>query len=169
MKKHWLFTTFLAIALCVICLALFPTEAKAASVDDLTFWLNRDGQSYTVSGCDTSASGELEIPATYNGKPVTSIGEKAFFCFSSLTSITIPDSVTSIGEDAFRDCSLTSIAIPDSVTSIGDHAFFSCGSLASVTIPDSVTCIPRWYSGGVFLRWTLDFRPITLYNTGNHI
>ena len=58
------------------------------------------------------------------------------------TSFTIPDSVTTIGEDAFNDCDgLTSVSIGDSVTTIGDFAFVDCDGLTSVTIPDSVTTI----------------------------
>ncbi len=70
------------------------------------------------------------------------LGDSAFSDCNSLTSIEIPDSVTSIGKYAFYDCrSLTSIEIPDSVTSISDYAFSYCESLTSVVIGDSVTSI----------------------------
>ena len=82
---------------------------------------------------------------------VTSIGFCAFFCCYGLTSVTIPNSVTSIGESAFGSCTgLTSVTIPDSVTSIGEGAFRNCKGLTSVTIPDSVTSISK----GVFAYCT---------------
>ena len=69
------------------------------------------------------------------------MGQLLYYC-PSLTSVEIPNSVTSIGSDAFRDCSsLTSVEIPNSVTSIGGCAFYNCSSLTSVEIPNSVTSI----------------------------
>ena len=73
---------------------------------------------------------------------VTSIGDEAFYSCNSLTSVTIGDSVISIGYGAFNWCeSLTSVTIGDSVTTIGERAFYYCCSLTSITIPDSVTTI----------------------------
>ena len=87
---------------------------------------------WAFEGCKSLTS--VSMP---NG--VTSIGEEAFSDCSALTSVTIPNSVTSIGWHAFASCSsLTSVTIPNSVTSIGYGAFVGCKSLTSVTIPNSV-------------------------------
>jgi len=92
------------------------------------------GDEVAITGYDNEASGALTIPATIEGKTVTSIGEEAFQNCSGLTSVTIGAGVTSIGDRAFHSCtSLTSITIPDSVTSIGDLAFYKCSSLTAVT------------------------------------
>ena len=108
--------------------------------DDFYYAINAKNE-ITITGRNLFSSSFLDIPSTIEGKIVTTIG-KATFEDSSLKSITIPNSVTTIGDDAFENCdSLTSITIPDSVTTIGESAFRSCDSLISITIPNSVTTI----------------------------
>ena len=113
-NKRWLF--LIAIFAC----ALLPLHA--ASLNDLTY-TTTDGK-VTITDCNKDAAGELVIPETIEGNPVTSIGEEVFSSCVSLKGITIGNGVTNIGEGAFKACrSLESITIPDSVTSIGDGAF----------------------------------------------
>lgn len=81
----------------------------------------------------TGSDSVVEIPAEIEGFPVTRIGVGLFNGCTSLTSITIPDGVSSIGMNAFAGCTnLTSITIPDSVTSIGENAFDLCDKLTDV-------------------------------------
>ena len=84
---------------------------------------------------------DVTIPSRYKGKPVTMI-DHAAFPNSAVTSVTIPDSVTSIPDAAFVNCSqLTNISIPNSVTYIGFSAFDGCASLKSITLPSSLRTI----------------------------
>ena len=83
-----------------------------------------------------------EVTFMERTRKVTSIGKDAFHNCSGLTSVTIPNSVTSIGQQAFENCrGLSSVTIGNSVTYIGKGAFDDCSSLTSVTIPNSVTYI----------------------------
>jgi len=96
----------------------------------------------TITDCNETASGHLEIPAIIAGTPVTKIGDGCFWNCHNLTSVTIPDSVLIIGFAAFEDlANLQNVVIGNSVTSIGWNAFEFCTSLRSITIPDSVTSI----------------------------
>lgn len=110
----------------------------------MTFSLINNKTEYEVTGKGT-ASGDIVIPDTYRGLPVTSIGKKAFFNKSDVTSVTIGSQVRSIGEYAFANCSyVTSINIPEGLTFIGENAFASCRLLAgSLVIPDGVELIPK--------------------------
>jgi len=83
----------------------------------------------------TGSGGAVTIPGTINSKTVTGIANSAFYGQTSLTSITIPDSVGSIGSIAFNNCSnLTSASIGSGVSSIGDEAFTSCSKLTTITV-----------------------------------
>ena len=114
----------------------------AISADDaLVYMFDNESETYAIAGY-RGTEAVVVIPSTYREKPVTSICALAFYSCTSLTNITIPDSITNIGEGAFLNCSnLTSITIPNSVTNIGTSAFRSCSNLTSITIPDSVTSI----------------------------
>jgi len=170
----------------LVCLA--GTLPAAQSGD---FRYTDDGTAITIVDYPTTAVGEVTIPASISGKPVTRIGGSAFFYCSGLTSVTIGNGVTSIsasafegcsklvdvtigsgvtsiGASAFRGCSsLAAVTIPYGVTSIGDYAFAECSSLASVAIPDSVTSI----GDGAFYacqRLTQIILPASVTSIGDH-
>ena len=132
----------------------------------LKYSLNTDEKGYTVVGIGYCEDTDLVIPATYRGLPVTAIGSNAFESVRSFKSVSIPASVTTIGEKAFAHCgvtsvtfatnsqlttvdryaffsssSLQSIALPDGVTTIGEAAFNGCNNITSISIPDSITTI----------------------------
>ena len=95
-----------------------------------------------VSTIGDAAFANLSLTSVTIPSSVTCIDNWAFGYCTSLTSVTIPDSVTSIGDYAFYRCTgLTSVSIPNSLTSIDSQVFFQCSSLTSITIPDSVTSI----------------------------
>ncbi len=90
----------------------------------------------------------LVIPKYIGGTPITAIGAYAFQFCSNLQSITLPDSITTIGFGAFRASAFKSFIIPNSVTTIGGNAFHACSALQSIHIPASVTSIGPSAFGG---------------------
>lgn len=121
------------------------TSLSKVNITDLAAWCNITFDGYDANPLcyarnlylnDTLIT-DLTIPES-----VTSIGNYTFYKCSSLTSVTIGNSVTTIGDWAFLGCrGLTSITISNSVTSIGNYAFYTCSGLTSITIPNSVTSI----------------------------
>lgn len=115
-------------------------DAANEQLFDFKFILNNTAVIVTRYRYKGTAA-DVTIPSCYKGKPVTMIDHAAFFN-SVVTSVTIPDSVTSIGDNAFGFCSqLTNISIPNSVTDIGFSAFAHCTSLKSITLPSSLSSI----------------------------
>ena len=93
-----------------------PITTIAAETSDLTFELNKDGKSYSVKSCKEEIRGKLTIPAKYNGKSVTSIGQSAFSRCTGFTGVlVIPEGITRIERDVFF------------------NRFFACISLSRVT------------------------------------
>lgn len=116
-----------------------PAVEDAVNAQLFDFVFTPDNTAVIVRYKGTAA--DVTIPSHYKGKPVTMIDHAAFHD-SAVTSVTIPDSVTSIPDDAFAFCSqLTNISIPNSVTFIGISAFNSCTSLKSITLPSSLSTI----------------------------
>jgi hypothetical protein len=108
------------------------TPAFADQDGDYTYTVS--GGKATITGY-TGAGGAVSIPATLGGYPVVAIAANAFYFNSTLTSVIIPDSVTSIGMYAFYLCtSLTSVSIPASVYSIGINTFSVCTCLTGITV-----------------------------------
>ena len=128
--------------LAAVALAIFTVSTGTVRAQDYTYITNNGTITITKY---TGSGGDVTIPDTINGLPVTSIGDSAFSDCTSLTSITMPNSVTEIGDGAFVRCSgLTNVTIGNSVTSIGDEAFAECQGLTSVIIPGSVTRMGGW-------------------------
>ena len=132
------------------------------------YYKSIDGNLYTKDGKTLVqyAIGKTDSSFTIPDS-VASIGDSAFSNCSSLTSITTPDNVTSIGYQAFSGCSsLTSITIPDSVTSIGYQAFSGCSSLTSITFTGT---IEQWNAITKINYWDSDTGSYTVYCTDGEI
>ena len=144
---------FFLLAAMLVCCSLFANPD--CKINGFYYYLNTSDKTAQVTNKNGGGqinsqpdyAGDMVIPSTilYDEETytVTSIGECAFMS-SSITSITIPSSVTTIEHGAFNSCTgLTSVTIPNSVTTIGSYAFYCCSGLTSITIPNSVTTIGK--------------------------
>lgn len=106
-----------------------------------------------ITDCDTSISGNIEIPAIIDGYPVTGIGDNAFADCDKITGILLLNNMVSIGDYAFQNCTaLGNIKVADSVTDIGDYAFYNCTSLASAKIGNNLSHIGNYAFSGCQLE-----------------
>src|ERR1043166_3431749 len=119
------------------CLGVF-LAVHLAQAGDFTYATNNG--TAIITGY-SGPGGPVIIPDTIYGLPVTAIGDAVFKQKFNVTGITIPSSVTSIGNWAFAYTSVTNMVIPDSVTNLGDYVMYSCYSLQSFVVPGSVPSI----------------------------
>ena len=145
---------------CKVCgTVINEQEIPATGSVGLAYSVNEDGATCTITGIGRCTDVEIYIPEYIDGYKVTAIGPMAFQR-GRMTYISIPDSVTIIGDYAFSYCSsLASITIPDSVTIIDVYAFYVCSSLTRITIPDSVTSI-----GDSAFSWCSSLTSVTIGN-----
>lgn len=169
MKKFIIF--IVSILACIAPVLIFSILSKTGqnltenNKNELSYWYIVDQDGYMVTGSSINSDGveKIIIPSTYSGKPVVKMS--MFNCYSSLKSVTIPDTieeidsatfencgslyqvsmgngVKKIGESAFKNCkSLSNINFSNKVVSIGISAFEGCSSLTNVVVPDSVTWV----------------------------
>ena len=147
-------------------------------VDDnpqgLDFFLKDDG-TYVVEIGSAKYLSKIVIPATYKGRAVTEIGPFGGDDIRSndiLTEITIPDSVTKIGDLAFCSCTkLTKVVLPSSITTIGKYAFAACDSLKDVYIQSKLTSVGEGafdsYIGNVYITDLKDWMSSNFANSGS--
>ena len=125
----------------IMSLSCFGICAFAAGESYLTFI--DAGDCYAVTKCVTSASGEINIPATYGGKPVGIINSNAFKECERISKVTIPASVTSVGASAFENCaSLGTVIFEGDECTLGTASFRYCSTLKTVTLPSKLKIIP---------------------------
>ncbi len=133
----------ISVGACLIALVwpFLPCTSNALTLGNYTYTTNASGKA-TITGFNSSYSGALSITNSLDGCPVVAIANDAFRERTRLTSVTIPDSVASIGTWAFAYCSaLGSVTIGAGVSAIPERAFHNCSALTAVTVPDTVTSI----------------------------
>ncbi len=132
---------FLSLVIVLGMVSGIPVTVGAADAEDFYLYYDGGDEDYTLVEYLGNSDGEVVIPATYNGYPVTRIGEYAF-SNSDITSVVIPDTVKSIDEGAFNQCdNLTSVTIPDNVVYMGEEVFYDCDNLRSAVIGNNVNGI----------------------------
>lgn len=123
---------------------LLDTESFDPSQADIDYDYEIVNSEVIINSCNRDAIGDIIIPGTIDGYPVTTIKKDAFTCCDKITSVVIPDSVTTIQEFAFSGCDgLKSVTIGGGVKTLGRSIFWDCENLETVVIENGVTYISK--------------------------
>ena len=141
MKSNILQRLILTLTLCLVGVITSWADDNIYTRDGIIYTLDETNLTASVTGHEEGIT-MANIRSNVGGCTVTDIGEKAFMNCTSLTSVTIPNSVKNIEREAFRACtSLTSINLPDNLEELGLAVFYECSSLKSVKLPLSLKYI----------------------------
>ena len=127
-------------------LSLF-SESPENILDFLTIVPMEDGN--WILECDDTLAGDVALPSSYNGTPITKIYANAFEDCDLITSIVVPEGILEIQDEAFKNCrSLSAISLPQSLTELGISAFWYCTNLDNLILPNNLSKIAPWTFAG---------------------
>ena len=148
-------SSFKGFVMLVVMMFMMASSAMAEVIDGFRYVLDSETKTATLLPKKNGQySGDIVVPEKVKGNDgveyvVTVFVDRCFEDCRGLTSISIPSSVTSLGNECFMGCrGLTSVTIPSSVTSLGEYCFYDCSGLTSITIPSSVTSLRDACFGG---------------------
>lgn len=143
--KHIIKILLISLFVCLLC-AITLTACEETKVPSEGLWMEHydDINGYMVKSIGSCKDTDLVIPSEYNGKPVVAIADAAFYQNKTITSVTLPESIRSIGHWAFAHCpKLTKVNMTNGMQTIGEFAFIESIKLEKITLPDSVNSIGR--------------------------
>lgn len=132
------------------CMSLFHAAAQETiTVNNIKYYI--DNGEATIAVQDETLSGDIIIPEsiTHEGRSYTVVrATNGAFQNTDITSISLPNSITSLGNNCFQYCdNLISVKLPDNITSLGDYVFMSCSKLSSIKLPDTLTSLGEFCFG----------------------
>lgn len=144
-----IFAAFLGFTL-LICAPVYVARAESEG----QYFYRVENASAVITGMDGTAGGEIIIPSSLGGMPVSAVDDWAFENNREITGVTVFEGVVKIGDGAFAGCrNLKSVNLPNTVTLVGWDAFWNCSALESIIIPDSVNTIGGFaFSGCTSLK-----------------